>query len=93
MKAQREDLLPKVGELHKSYRLCSAHFETKMFTNHLQERLCANAIPTLFPSLEGCSRDLGGDHTYSSPALLPLKINVIQDIQLVPPEPQATHRK
>lgn len=82
MKCNREDLMEKLGDLNKGYRLCSDHFEARMFTNQLRERLNFNAIPTLFPSLEGGSRD--EDHTYSRPLLLPAKIRILENKVIVP---------
>ncbi|KAJ8981417.1 hypothetical protein NQ317_015619 [Molorchus minor] len=51
-----------------------------------------NAIPTIFPSLEGCSKDLPLDHTYCRPKLVNLedeevplkKTRVLADILLNP---------
>ena len=40
-----DHLSPK--QLHTK-RLCSAHFESSQFTNHLKNRLIWNAVPTLF---------------------------------------------
>ncbi|CAG9839123.1 unnamed protein product [Diabrotica balteata] len=50
MLCQREDLLKKTN-LNLS-RLCSVHFETTMFSNKTRSRLCKNAVPSLFPSIE-----------------------------------------
>lgn len=83
MKANREDLLEKPNDLHKSYKLCESHFEEKMFTSHLHKRLVATAIPTLFPSLEGSSK-APDEHSYSAPMLRPQKIRVLDDRVLVP---------
>lgn len=69
MKANREDLLEKLDRLHKSYKLCEDHFEQRMFTSHLRKRLNINAIPTLFPSLEGSSGNVKNDHSYYQPPL------------------------
>ncbi|KAJ8974567.1 hypothetical protein NQ317_018080 [Molorchus minor] len=44
-----------------------------MFTNKFRNRLNYNAIPTIFPSLEGCSKDLPLDHTYCRPKLVNLE--------------------
>ncbi|KYM94602.1 hypothetical protein ALC62_14775 [Cyphomyrmex costatus] len=48
----RNDLIPKVEKLYESQRLCAAHFQDKDFTNYLKNRLLANAIPTMFQSLQ-----------------------------------------
>lgn len=37
--------------LNKKYRLCSLHFEDKMFSNFQKNRLKADAIPTIFNNL------------------------------------------
>lgn len=84
MQCNREDFLENLQNLHKSYRLCADHFEQKMFTNHLCERLCANAFPTLFPPLERRATDIAGDHSYSRqqnyprPLLVPERIDLAQ---------------
>lgn len=46
----REDLREKVGNL-SNYRLCSIHFENRMYLNDLRTRLLPTAMPTIFPSL------------------------------------------
>ncbi|KAK5645213.1 hypothetical protein RI129_006513 [Pyrocoelia pectoralis] len=52
MACGRADLLPKIKNLG-SYRLCSLHFENKMFTNIVyKNRLLPTATPTKFPSME-----------------------------------------
>lgn len=84
MKANREDLLEKLTDLYEGYRLCESHFEEKMFTSHLHTRLVATAIPTLFPSLEGSSRIMKDDHTYSAPPLFSAKIRILDDRTLIP---------
>lgn len=48
-------MMNRVGELHKSKRLCEDHFEPEMFMNSLRNRLKNDAVPTIFPSLEGPS--------------------------------------
>lgn len=48
----REDLVDKIDNL-KSYRLCATHFERKMFVGNLDNKLIKNAIPTIFPAMEG----------------------------------------
>lgn len=81
MKANREDLLEKLPDLYEGYRLCENHFEEKMFTSHLHTRLVANALPTLFPSLEGSSRTgmaVMGEHSYNAPPLYSAKIRILQ---------------
>lgn len=71
--------------LNKSYRLCEDHFEANMFTNHLRERLNANAIPTLFPSFEGSSKDpVVAEHNYNKPVLVPTRINILQNVLISP---------
>ncbi|XP_028138583.2 uncharacterized protein LOC114332977 [Diabrotica virgifera virgifera] len=50
MLCQREDLLNKTN-LNLN-RLCSVHFENTMFSNKTRNRLCKNAGPRLFPSIE-----------------------------------------
>ncbi|KAF0735687.1 Uncharacterized protein FWK35_00014103, partial [Aphis craccivora] len=37
--------------LNKMYRVCSLHFEDKMFSNFRKNRLKADAIPTIFGNL------------------------------------------
>lgn len=61
--SNREDLLNKLESLNQSHRLCSMHFEEKMYMNKECKRLLHNAIPTLFACLEGGSKS--ADHTYS----------------------------
>lgn len=58
----RDDLMPKLDSLNKSYRLCSDHFEKKMFVNKAGNKLIPDAVPTIFPSLEGSSQS---DHNYT----------------------------
>ncbi|XP_060517583.1 52 kDa repressor of the inhibitor of the protein kinase-like [Cylas formicarius] len=83
-KASRKDLLDSI-DLHKSHRLCEDHFETTMFTNHLCERLSANAFPTLFPPLEEGAKGIPPDHTYSRPGLvLPVKMEGLENNVGVP---------
>ncbi|CAG9771830.1 unnamed protein product [Ceutorhynchus assimilis] len=59
-----------------------------MFTNHLRNRLNFNAVPTIFPTLEGSSK--AEDHSYRPPPLIhprsdvPEKIKIIQDVIMVP---------
>lgn len=68
----REDLLGEDKILHGAYRVCGAHFETRMFANDLQNRLHPNAVPTIFPTLEGGSSQLN-EHSYcifNSPPLV-----------------------
>ncbi|KAJ8946877.1 hypothetical protein NQ317_002824, partial [Molorchus minor] len=68
------------------------YFDSKMFTNKFRNRLNYNAIPTIFSSLEGCSKDLPLDHTYCRPKLVnledeevpPKKTRVLADILLNP---------
>lgn len=87
MKANREDLLEKLPDLYEGYRLCENHFEEKMFTSHLHTRLVANALPTLFPSLEGSSRTgmaVMGEHSYNAPPLYSAKIRILDDRTIVP---------
>lgn len=84
MKSNREDLLTKLDDLHKSYMICESHFEDKMFTSHLHTRLVGSAYPTLFSSLEGSSKPRFEDHTYCAPLLLPAKIRVLDNRVLVP---------
>ncbi|KAI4454224.1 thap domain-containing [Holotrichia oblita] len=61
---RREDLLENLESLHRSHRLCGAHFEAKAFLNDLRNRLQPEAVPTIVPSLEGPSSALQ-DHNYS----------------------------
>ncbi|XP_050497852.1 52 kDa repressor of the inhibitor of the protein kinase-like isoform X2 [Diabrotica virgifera virgifera] len=51
MLCQREDLINKKTNLNLN-RLCSVHFENTMFSNETRNRLCKNAVPSLFPSIE-----------------------------------------
>jgi hypothetical protein len=37
--------------LNKKYRLCSLHFEDKMFSNYQKNRLKSDAIPTIVKHL------------------------------------------
>lgn len=37
--------------LNRKYRLCSLHFEEKMFSNYQKNRLKSDAIPTIFQNL------------------------------------------
>ncbi|CAH1104210.1 unnamed protein product, partial [Psylliodes chrysocephalus] len=65
--AGREDLISSRATLHISHRLCGAHFEKKMFTfNETRNRLLAQAVPTLFPCLEGSSSSVVQEHSYSN---------------------------
>lgn len=53
---RREDLAQKTPfQLYNNYRVCADHFEERMFTNELKERLLPSAVPTLFPYREGPS--------------------------------------
>jgi hypothetical protein len=59
----REDL-EKIDKLD-NYRLCAAHFDDKMFVNYLKKPLLPNALPTIFPSLEGSlTQDKDVEHNY-----------------------------
>ncbi|GJQ73685.1 hypothetical protein Trydic_g14023 [Trypoxylus dichotomus] len=40
----------------QNYRICSIHFEGRMFTNYLQDRLLPSAVPTIFLGVEGSSK-------------------------------------
>lgn len=87
MACNREDLFEKLNNIHKSHRLCEDHFEAKMFTNHLHNRLNLNAVPTIFPMLEGSCK--AEDHSYARPPLIypgsvPGKIQIIQNIVIGP---------
>lgn len=59
----REDLLLKLDSLYNTYRLCGAHFEAKHFLNELRNRLQPQAVPTIFPSMEGSL--IAEEHNYS----------------------------
>ncbi|XP_030762546.1 uncharacterized protein LOC115887295 [Sitophilus oryzae] len=52
--AGRNDLLESVHKLFKK-RLCSAHFEERMYKNERRNRLSDTAVPTIFRALEGSS--------------------------------------
>lgn len=83
MSSNREDLLEKVtGTTYRSYRLCSDHFEDKMFTNQLRNKLNSNAVPTIFPSLEGGSKQQFLDDGHEN--LPPTKIHILSDILVAP---------
>ncbi|KAJ8973927.1 hypothetical protein NQ317_001133 [Molorchus minor] len=56
--------------------MCSDHFDLKMFMNQFCERLKHNAIPTIFPSLEGCSKGLPSDH---NKYCLPKPVNLVDE--------------
>ncbi|XP_050518368.1 52 kDa repressor of the inhibitor of the protein kinase [Diabrotica virgifera virgifera] len=65
--AGREDLLQSIGTLHITHRLCGAHFEKKMFiVNDTRKTLLFQAVPTLFPCLEGSTSSVLTDHSYCS---------------------------
>lgn len=49
------------SRLYTNYKVCAHHFEEKMYTNKLKNRLLPSAIPTLFPQMEGCSREPKGE--------------------------------
>lgn len=76
-------------KLYNSYRLCSIHFEKKMFTNPNMDRLKHNADPTLFPDLERSS-STSHDHTYSlflKPIKLdspPSKVRILDNRVIIP---------
>lgn len=59
----REDLIDILALRYRSFLLCGAHFENHMLLNDFKNRLQPNAVPTIFPSLEGPSSHLR-DHTY-----------------------------
>lgn len=64
--AGREDLIQFREALNVSHRLCGAHFESKVkIHGNERQRLLAQAVPTLFPSLEGSSSGALADHGYS----------------------------
>lgn len=56
------------GKLHNltSYRLCSVHFEERMYINFLRNRLLPAAMPTIFPSSSDSQR-VEYEHDYSRP--------------------------
>uniref|UniRef100_A0A6P7H840 52 kDa repressor of the inhibitor of the protein kinase-like n=1 Tax=Diabrotica virgifera virgifera TaxID=50390 RepID=A0A6P7H840_DIAVI len=65
--AGREDLLQSRGRLHITHRLCGAHFEKKMFiVNETRKTLLFQAVPTLFPCLEGSTSGVLAEHSYCS---------------------------
>ncbi|XP_018577202.1 52 kDa repressor of the inhibitor of the protein kinase-like isoform X2 [Anoplophora glabripennis] len=68
----REDLFDRLNSLNQSHRLCSIHFEKKMYMNKECKRLIHNAVPTLFACLEGGSKFV--DHTYSRHPLVTVRI-------------------
>ncbi|KAJ8910288.1 hypothetical protein NQ315_014963 [Exocentrus adspersus] len=68
MASDRDDLMSNLDTLNQSHRLCSLHFEDKMFMNKELKRLVHNAVPTIFTCLEGSSKS--ADHTYSRPPLI-----------------------
>lgn len=74
MASNREDLLDNLNRLNVGYRLCSLHFDDKMFSNDLRNRLHLNAVPTIFPLLEGSSSGTVGDHTYTPFYVLPRNV-------------------
>ncbi|KAK5648137.1 hypothetical protein RI129_003029 [Pyrocoelia pectoralis] len=77
MACGRADLLPKIKNLG-SYRLCSLHFENKMFTNIVyKNRLLPTATPTKFPSMESSSSTTSNDHAY---CLNPQKVVVTEHV-------------
>lgn len=96
MASQREDLYDlDANSLYQSFRLCSMHFEPKMFTNSTCKRLKFNAVPTIFKSLENCSAvfPISHDHTYYSlgpismsvpDEIPPKRIKVLQNIIIAP---------
>ncbi|KAK4885285.1 hypothetical protein RN001_001556 [Aquatica leii] len=82
----REDLLENVSK-PGSYKLCAAHFEDRMYLNHLKNRLLPTALPTLFPSME-CSSNTDVEHSNYLQAtdpvdtILPLEV---EDLQIIIP--------
>lgn len=64
MACQCEHLMDRLESLNKSHRVCNDHFDSKVFSNEDRSRLIANAVPTIFPTLEGSSLK---DHTYNRP--------------------------
>ncbi|XP_074032675.1 uncharacterized protein isoform X3 [Leptinotarsa decemlineata] len=65
MACGRDDLTDKVERLHRGYHICGGHFETKYFLNDLRNRLQPNAVPTIFPTLEGSTSSTLSDHEYA----------------------------
>lgn len=87
----RDDLLTKLDSLNKNYRLCSDHFESRMFSNEKRNRLICDAVPTIFPSLEGSSKMSALDHNYSR---LPLQqLSSIKRPSLKEAEPNIPSKK
>ncbi|XP_072390490.1 chromosome-associated kinesin KIF4-like [Diabrotica undecimpunctata] len=69
LQSGREDLKSKIDKLD-SYKLCGDHFEKKFFRNYLKNRLHLDAIPRIFPSLEGSSiEERQNEHNYAKSSL------------------------
>lgn len=84
-KCKRTDLMSELQNLWKNRNVCAAHFESRMFTNRFQNRLKYDAIPTIFsypksPLLPAAL----ADHTYARNYMCENKINILQNIILVP---------
>lgn len=59
----RKDLQEGDKTLHVTYHICEVHFETRIFLNDLPNGLHLNAVPTIFPTVEGEFRQ-PSDYSY-----------------------------
>ncbi|XP_072402960.1 uncharacterized protein [Diabrotica undecimpunctata] len=53
------------------YKICGAHFENNFFKNHLKSRLYPDAVPKIFLTLEGSSKESQNEHNYDQNVLNP----------------------
>ncbi|KAF5286723.1 hypothetical protein FQR65_LT12456 [Abscondita terminalis] len=77
----REDLTEHVSKAG-SYKLCSAHFEDRMYLNDLKNRLMPTAVPTLFPLTERSS-NTANEHSYCLQALDLVNVGPLLEIEHV----------
>lgn len=74
-------------ELYNNYKVCALHFDHRMFTNHLKNRLLPSANPTIFVHMEGTSglkRNLMSSAEREPPKkILVLSGKVIRNISVI----------
>ncbi|XP_074032674.1 uncharacterized protein isoform X2 [Leptinotarsa decemlineata] len=74
----RQDLLPKVDSLHKNYRICEHHFESRYISKGtVKNTLLPEAVPTIFPPILKTENDQS--------QVPDRKMIILPDITIVPP--------
>ncbi|XP_023025032.2 uncharacterized protein [Leptinotarsa decemlineata] len=73
----RQDLLPKIDSLHKKYRICEHHFESRYISKGIvKNTLLPEAVPTIFPPILKTGKDQS--------QVPDRKVIILPDITIVP---------